>query len=96
MFCVLCAKIIKRAISRLDGVTNVNIEFALASGTVEYYPSLVTVDEMIQRVRQLGYKARIKEESQNKKIDHLIKNTNQEQGTLPKLLIKVAEMAKLR
>ncbi len=61
MTCAACANRIEKGLNKLSGVTRANVNFALETAHVEYSPSAVSVEEMIRKVEQLGYKAIPKE-----------------------------------
>lgn len=103
MFCAACATRIERALNKLEGVTKATVNFALESASVEYNPSLVSISDIIQRVKKLGYGARRKEDQQTE-IDYQRKKEIEGQKgkfifslilTLPMLLIMLADLIKL-
>src|SRR5690625_941966 len=65
MSCAACASRIEKVLSRMDGVSNTHINLATDSGSVTYTPGLVSVDDLIEKVKNLGYKAFIKGNSEN-------------------------------
>jgi len=69
MTCAACANRIEKGLNKLPGVTRASVNFALETAHVEYSPSAVSVEEMIRKVEQLGYKAIPKEEQDDAK-DH--------------------------
>lgn len=71
MTCAACATRIEKGLNKLPGVTKANVNLAMESAHVEYTPSEVTVEDMIQRVQKLGYQATPKSES--KQEDHRAK-----------------------
>ena len=56
MDCADCAKTIQRAVSRLDGVTNVAVSFPAQTMRVEYQPGVVGLDRIAGLVGRLGYR----------------------------------------
>lgn len=68
MTCAACATRIEKGLSKLPGVTMANVNLAMESAHVEYAPSEVSVEDMIQQVQKLGYQATPKNES--KEEDH--------------------------
>ncbi|MDF2719628.1 MAG: copper-translocating P-type ATPase, partial [Paenibacillus sp.] len=65
MTCAACAARIEKGLSKLPGVQKANVNFALETARVEYSPTGVTVPEMIDKVKQLGYKAVPKEQQKD-------------------------------
>lgn len=70
MTCAACATKIEKRLNKMDGVTNAGVNFALENVSVEYDQGQVTVNEMIEAVKKLGYTLNIptsKEETANHK-----------------------------
>ncbi|MFB0843768.1 heavy metal translocating P-type ATPase [Paenibacillus oleatilyticus] len=65
MTCAACANRIEKGLNKLPGVGKATVNFALETAHVEYSGQAVSVDEMIRKVEQLGYKAGLKEERQD-------------------------------
>ncbi|MEK5639389.1 copper-translocating P-type ATPase [Paenibacillus rhizosphaerae] len=65
MTCAACATRIEKGLSRLSGVTEANVNLALETARVEYMPGTVTVQDMMHKVEQLGYKAIPKQEAKD-------------------------------
>jgi len=63
MTCAACANRIEKGLAKLPGVTNATVNFALETARVEYSPEEVSVAEMENKVKQLGYKAIVKQEN---------------------------------
>lgn len=57
MTCAACANKIEKGLSKLPGVTNASVNFAMETARVEYNAADVSIAEMQQRVEKLGYKA---------------------------------------
>ncbi len=57
MDCADCAQTIERALSRMDGITNVSVSFPAQTMRVEYRPSVVEVDRVARTLARLGYRA---------------------------------------
>ncbi|MED1646121.1 heavy metal translocating P-type ATPase [Brevibacillus agri] len=62
MTCAACANRIEKGLNKLPGVTNATVNFALETARVEYTPGEVSVADMQNKVKQLGYKAIVKQE----------------------------------
>ena len=60
MSCTSCADTIQSSLSGLDGVSNVDVNFATESATVSYDPDRVTSDDMLQAVEDAGYEAQVR------------------------------------
>ncbi|WP_281256513.1 heavy metal translocating P-type ATPase [Cohnella massiliensis] len=64
MTCAACANRIEKGLSKMPGVTNATVNFALETARVEYSPGDVSVADMKKKVEQLGYKAILKQENE--------------------------------
>lgn len=60
MTCAACSARIEKGLSRLPGVTRVNVNLALESGHVEFVAGTLKGSDLIYKIRQLGFEARIK------------------------------------
>ena len=66
MDCADCAQTIERAVSRMDGVTNVAVSFPVATMRVEYQPSGIALERIADRVEKLGYRVDLPEREARK------------------------------
>ena len=57
MTCAACAKAVERAVRKLDGVTEANVNLATEKLTVSYEPSKVRIADIKRAVEKAGYKA---------------------------------------
>lgn len=64
MTCAACATRIEKGLNKLDGVKTATVNLALETGTVEYNPSEVSVQEMIDKVKKIGYEAKLKQDKE--------------------------------
>ncbi|WP_282937198.1 heavy metal translocating P-type ATPase [Paenibacillus sp. RC67] len=69
MTCAACAAKIEKVLNKLPGVSSATVNFALETAHVEYSAAEVTVDDMINRVKKIGYEARVKQDG-TPDIDH--------------------------
>ena len=67
MTCVACANRIEKGISKMEGVSKVNVNFTLETAHVEYAENEMTLEDIMQKVNKLGYEAKRKEEATEKK-----------------------------
>ncbi|MBP1931109.1 heavy metal translocating P-type ATPase [Ammoniphilus resinae] len=65
MTCAACANRIEKGLNKVKGVHKANVNLALETAYVEYSPAEVGVQDLIQKVEQIGYKAELKEDSSN-------------------------------
>ncbi|WP_281169591.1 heavy metal translocating P-type ATPase [Paenibacillus harenae] len=66
MTCAACANRIEKGLNKLPGVTNAAVNFAMETARVEYSPGEISITDMQNKVRQLGYTANTKQENENK------------------------------
>ncbi len=57
MTCASCAALIERSLKRTPGVETVSVNLATNTGTVDFDPQRVSVDELIGAVKKAGYDA---------------------------------------
>lgn len=60
MTCAACSGRIEKGLNKLPGVKHAVVNLALETGTVEYNPEQVSVQDMIKKVENLGYQAKVK------------------------------------
>lgn len=64
MTCAACSARIEKGLNKLEGVVKANVNLALEKATVEYHGAALTSSDIIKKVENLGYGARIKEAAQ--------------------------------
>ncbi|WP_338656988.1 heavy metal translocating P-type ATPase (plasmid) [Sporosarcina psychrophila] len=69
MTCAACATKIEKRISKMDGVANANVNFALERISVEYDGKQVETADMITAVKKMGYEL-IPKQNGKDKMDH--------------------------
>ncbi len=62
MTCAACANRIEKGLNKMEGV-RATVNLALETARVEYEPERVSPADMIKKVEQLGYKAKLKTEA---------------------------------
>jgi P-type Cu+ transporter len=103
MTCAACSARIEKGLNKMDGVANAVVNLALETATVEYHPSTVQVQDLVQKVEHLGYGAKQKEESDQEKADPRELELDRQKGkflfamllSFPMALVMLAEMAKI-
>lgn len=65
MTCAACANRIEKGLSKMPGVASASVNFAMETARVEYSPSEVSVADMQNKVKQLGYAAIAQQETAN-------------------------------
>src|SRR5699024_922979 len=66
MTCAACATKIEKRISKMEGVSTANVNFALETISVEYNDKQVQTPDMISAVKKLGYELIPKQDSKEK------------------------------
>jgi P-type Cu+ transporter len=66
MTCAACSTRIEKALNKLNGVTKASVNLAAESGTVEYQPGVIELHEILEKVKKLGYEAKLKEDREKK------------------------------
>ncbi|MET3698479.1 Cu+-exporting ATPase [Bacillus oleivorans] len=79
MTCAACATRIEKGLKKLEGVQTATVNLALETGTVEYNPSQVSVQDMIEKVKNIGYEAKLKQD-QEETADHRAKEIEKQKG----------------
>src|SRR5690606_3858637 len=59
MTCASCVRRVERALERLPGVSDAQVNLATERATVTYDPATVSVADLLQRVEQAGYTATV-------------------------------------
>ncbi|MBL0385668.1 cadmium-translocating P-type ATPase [Tumebacillus sp. ITR2] len=62
MTCAACANRIEKVLNKLPGVTQATVNLALETAHVEYDSNALTIEDMSQRVKKLGFEATLKPE----------------------------------
>ncbi len=60
MTCVKCEKMVKDALSGLDGIKTASVSFKDSEAVIEYDPEKVSKEQMIKALKKAGYKATAK------------------------------------
>lgn len=69
MTCASCSARIEKVLSKVEGVDSITVNLALERATVEYNEAIITEQDIIDRIKKVGYEANIrKEEKQNNEI----------------------------
>ncbi|WP_270179814.1 heavy metal translocating P-type ATPase [Alkalihalobacillus sp. CinArs1] len=67
MTCAACSTRVEKGLNRTSGVASASVNLTTESGVVAYQPGAITVDEIIEKVKKLGYDAVVKEDREEKK-----------------------------
>ena len=80
MTCAACATRIEKRLNKLEGVEKAPVNFALETVLVEYNPEQVSVSEMKEAIKKLGYTLEQKIENAGEQVDHRQKEIEKQQG----------------
>ncbi|WP_084006638.1 heavy metal translocating P-type ATPase [Guptibacillus hwajinpoensis] len=67
MTCAACSTRIEKVLNRTKGVDTAFINLTTESGVVEYMSGAITLDEILQKVKKLGYEAEVKKDREEQK-----------------------------
>lgn len=68
MTCAACSTRVEKGLNKVPGVSKAGVNLALETATVEYNPAGVTVNDLIKKVENLGYEAKMKEEGKQQEV----------------------------
>jgi P-type Cu+ transporter len=80
MTCAACANKIEKRLNKFDGVEKATVNLALETAVVEYNPEQVSVTEMKEAIKKLGYTLEQKKENAGEQVDHRQKEIEKQQG----------------
>ncbi len=80
MTCAACANKIEKRLNRMEGVDKATVNFALETVLVEYSPDQVSVSDMKDAIKKLGYTLEQKQENTGDQVDHRQKEIEKQQG----------------
>ncbi len=60
MSCDSCANTIKTELESMEGVIKADVSFERSNAVVQYRPSKVEPERLIRKIRQIGYRAKVK------------------------------------
>lgn len=66
MTCSACSSRIEKVVRKTPGIKTVSVNLATETGTIEYVPAQISVNEIIHLIQKLGYEAKLKEVHEEK------------------------------
>lgn len=57
MHCAACAARIEKAVSKIEGVTNINVNLTTEKGRVTFNKNRTSISDIIQKINKIGFKA---------------------------------------
>jgi len=70
MTCAACSARIEKGLSRMEGVFSANVNLALETGKVKYDPSNLNSEDIINKIKNMGYDAELKGDIPEGQEDH--------------------------
>ncbi|SFG61871.1 Cu+-exporting ATPase [Halobacillus alkaliphilus] len=67
MTCAACSTRIQKGLSRMNGIEEASVNLTTEAGVIEYQPGLVSTDQIIEKIKDLGYDAIIKKDREEQK-----------------------------
>ncbi|ASF39371.1 copper-translocating P-type ATPase [Halobacillus halophilus] len=67
MTCAACSTRIQKGLSRMNGIEEASVNLTTEAGVIEYQPGLVSTDQVIEKIKDLGYDAVIKKDRNEQK-----------------------------
>lgn len=80
MTCASCANKIEKKLNKMDGVDKATVNFALETVLVEYNPDQVSIPDMKEAIKKLGYTLEQKQDKAGDQVDHRQKEIEKQQG----------------
>jgi P-type Cu+ transporter len=80
MTCAACATRIEKGLNKLEGVNKATVNLALETGSVEFNPSQITIQEIIKGVKKIGYEAKGKQGKSADTVNHREKEIEKQKG----------------
>ncbi len=80
MTCAACSTRIEKGLNKLEGVTKASVNLALETASVEYSPSQIAPQDIMQRVEKLGYGAKLKSEEKEEEQSYREKELSKQKG----------------
>jgi Cu+-exporting ATPase len=65
MTCAACSTRIEKALNRMEGVTQAAVNLATNSAVIEYKEGTVSSEDILEKIKKLGYKGRIHSEKED-------------------------------
>ena len=59
MHCPPCSCAVQKSISRLQGVSSVNIDPKLQQANVDFDPQIITIEDILKATEDIGYRSKV-------------------------------------
>ncbi|MGG3525747.1 copper-translocating P-type ATPase [Bacillus pseudomycoides] len=72
MTCAACSNRIEKVIGKMEGIESITVNLAMNTATIVYKDGPITIESILEKIKKLGYKGKLQEETEpNKKADKL-------------------------
>jgi Cu+-exporting ATPase len=65
MTCAACAARIEKGLQRMEGVERATVNLATNSAVVEYKEGILSIEEILEKIKKLGYKGQVRKEEES-------------------------------
>ncbi|MFC4183141.1 heavy metal translocating P-type ATPase [Saccharococcus thermophilus] len=65
MTCAACAARIEKGLQRMEGVERATVNLATNSAVVEYEEGILSVEDILEKIKKLGYKGQVRKEEES-------------------------------
>ncbi|WHY79769.1 heavy metal translocating P-type ATPase [Neobacillus sp. WH10] len=80
MTCAACAVRIEKGLNKLEGVNKAAVNLALETAGVEFNPSQINIQEIVKKVEQIGYEAKVMQDKAGDSTDHREREIEKQKG----------------
>ncbi len=67
MTCAACSTRIEKSLNRMEGISSASVNLTGETGSIEYNPAIVSVDDVLNKIKKLGYHATTQQDRVTKK-----------------------------
>ncbi|RLQ94228.1 heavy metal translocating P-type ATPase [Falsibacillus albus] len=66
MTCASCSTRIEKVLNKMEGVSNAAVNLADESAVIEYQPGILATEDILNKIKKLGYEGKLKEQRESK------------------------------
>ncbi|MQR97406.1 heavy metal translocating P-type ATPase [Fictibacillus phosphorivorans] len=67
MTCAACSTRIEKSLNRMEGISSATVNLTGETGSIEYNPAIVSLDDVLNKIQKLGYHASTQQDRETKK-----------------------------
>lgn len=79
MTCAACSARIEKGLNKMEGINEATVNLALEKASIAYNPLVITPNDMIEKIKKLGYGASLISENTEEAVDHRQQEINAQQ-----------------